>query len=88
MTSETLKALIRRALFEEWDPIGVKAIPGAEDEYDSYIPEIYRLLLERKGKDEIFAYLWRLETEHMGLTGDRQATKRFAELLKKLAAKL
>ena len=27
---------IRRLLMEEWDPIGVKGIPEAADEYDSY----------------------------------------------------
>ena len=31
-----LKAEVSRILFEVWDPIGVKDVPEAYDEYDSY----------------------------------------------------
>jgi hypothetical protein len=65
----------------EWDPIGVRDIPGAEDEYDAYIPEIYSLLVNQSSEKEIFAYLWQLETEHMGLTGNETATRNFAKTL-------
>ena len=72
---------IKTALPSEWDPIGVKHFPEAQDEYDSYAPHIYTLLITRRPRHELYDYLWRLETEHMGLTGDRQATERFAERL-------
>jgi len=75
---------IRSALLKEWDPIGVAEIEAAQDEYDSYVSTIYKMLISRKPKHEIFDYLWWLETEHMGLTGDRQATERFAERLYRL----
>ncbi len=75
---------IRNILFKEWDPIGVSEINEAKDEYDSYVGPIYKMLIARKSKNEIFGYLWWLETEHMGLTGDRQATEYFAEKLAKL----
>jgi hypothetical protein len=75
---------IRRALLQEWDPIGVGAIAEAQDEYDAYVPAIYKLLIARKPKHEIFDYLWWLETEHIGLTGDRQATEKFAERLMRI----
>lgn len=75
---------IRRILLKEWDPIGVSEIPEAQDEYDSYVGEIHKMLISRKPKYEIFDYLWWLETEHMGLTGNRQATEHFAERLAKL----
>jgi len=29
----------------EWDPIGVKGIPGAHDEYDSYVSAIHKMLI-------------------------------------------
>lgn len=74
-------AAIRRALMERWDPIGVKVIAEAQDEYDHYIPTIYKLLVSRSPKQEIFGYLWWLETDHMGLVGDRQATEAFADYL-------
>lgn len=74
---------IRAALLSEWDPIGVKHFPEAQEEYDSYAPHIYTLLTSRP-QEELSDYLWRLETEHMGLTGDRQATERFAERLMRI----
>jgi len=76
---------IRRALLQEWDPIGIGAIAEAQDEYDSYVPSIYKMLISQKPRHEIFDYLWWLETEHMGLTGDRQATEKFAERLMRVS---
>ena len=72
---------IKQAILKEWDPIGVGGIPEAQDEYDSYVPGVYKLLITRRPKHEVFDYLWTLETQHMGLTGDRQATEYFAERL-------
>jgi hypothetical protein len=72
---------IRRALLKEWDPIGVSEIAEAQDEYDSYVSAIYKMLIARKPRHEVFDYLWWLETEHMGLTGDRQVTEKFADRL-------
>jgi len=86
--AKTLHHEIRKALIEEWDPIGVGEIPEAQDEYDSYVPTIYKMLIARKPKHEIFDYLWWLETEHMGLTGDRQRTEQFAGKLLKLVEKV
>ena len=75
---------IRRALLQEWDPIGVGAIPEAQDEYDAYVSTIYKMLIARQPRHEVFKYLWWLETEHMGLTGDQQATEKFADRLMQL----
>jgi tetratricopeptide (TPR) repeat protein len=72
---------IRRAFLNDWDPIGVRGIAEAQDEYDSYVPTIYKMLISRKPRHELFDYLWWLETQHMGLTGDRQATERFVDRL-------
>jgi len=75
---------IRRVLLNEWDPIGVSEIMEAQDEYDSYVGAVYRMLITRKSKTDIFDYLWWLETEHMGLTGNRRSTEYIAERLAKL----
>ena len=72
---------IKPAILKEWDPIGVGGIPEAQDEYDSHIPGVRQLLIARRPKHEVFDYLWTLETQHMGLTGDRRATEHFAERL-------
>jgi hypothetical protein len=72
---------VRLALLNEWDPIGIKEFFKAADEYDAYVPDVVRLLMAHKSEKEIFNYLWQLETEHMGLEGDRTATLRFASRL-------
>jgi len=35
---------VRDALFYSWDPIGVSHNENLHDEYDSYVPEILRML--------------------------------------------
>jgi hypothetical protein len=72
---------IREVLLNEWDPIGVAQIPETADEYDSYVPTIYKMLISRVPKHELFDYLWWLESEHMGLTGDRGRTEEFTNRL-------
>jgi hypothetical protein len=81
-------ALIRDALLRDWDPIGVADIPDAQDEYDGYVASVHKLLIQQRSRTEVFDYLWWLETEHMGLKGDRQATLRFAERLLRLPQEL
>ena len=79
---------ISAILLNEWDPIGIKNIPEAKDEYDSYIPSIYNLVISQKSEEEIFHYLWWIETEYMGLCGDKQQTKIIARKLSLLATSL
>ncbi len=75
---------ISKALLKEWDPIGVSSFEGAQDEYDAYVGEIHRMLSQRASAKELFDYLWWLETQHMGLRGDRQRTEAFANRLLKI----
>lgn len=56
---------IRRVLFDDWDPIGIKGF-GPDDEYDHYIGGIYRLLTSRPSEDDIIEHLFKIETGHMG----------------------
>ncbi|HYV49769.1 MAG TPA: hypothetical protein VFA20_33165 [Myxococcaceae bacterium] len=74
-------AMIKRLLLEEWDPIGVSQFPEAQDEYDAYAPGVYQLLSRRPTPSEVFEHLWQLETQQMGLRGDREKTKKIAEKL-------
>ncbi len=67
--SKRIWADIRRVLMKVWDPIGVKDVPQAQDEYDSYVPGIYKLLIDRSSDDEIEAHLWLIVTETIGLSG-------------------
>jgi hypothetical protein len=67
----------------EWDPIGC-GVP--EDEYDSYIPTIYRLMQSRVSAAELASHLAKLETISMGLRERPGVNRRVAELLLDLMA--
>jgi hypothetical protein len=62
---------IHDILIKEWDPIGM-GVP--QDEYDSYIPQIYKRLITRASEQNLFDYLWWVETTNMGLSGNRTRT--------------
>lgn len=81
-----LPTQVRQILHVEWDPIGVSSFPGAQDEYESYVGEVCGLVSARAGKQRIFDYLWRMETEYMGLRGNRPRTEQIAERLANLSA--
>jgi hypothetical protein len=83
--ARALHQSIRTTLLRDWDPIGVSEIPEAQDEYDAYVPEIHALIVRRRPVAEIFDYLIWAETEHMGLSADRQKTRAVAEALGTLA---
>ena len=78
------QASIRQILMKEWDPIGVSDIPEAQDEYDSYVPHIYSQLIHHKSEQEVFDNLWKIETDRMGLYGNRQRTEKVTKMLMEL----
>jgi hypothetical protein len=67
---------IRHILHSEWDPIGC-GVP--HDEYDSYIPGIYRLLQECGDVRKLAAHLEKLETISMGLPSNSPRNRRVAK---------
>ena len=73
---------VRTILMSEWDPIGC-GVP--DDEYDSYIPMIYRLMQARVRVEDLAAHLLKLETDTMCLPPrpevDRCVAKRLLELM-------
>ncbi len=72
---------IRGILLHEWDPIGVAEEPNAQDEYDSYIHEIHGMLIRHEPRHRLIDHLWWVETEHMGLFGNRSPTEAVADRL-------
>lgn len=68
-------------MLDEWDPIGIQGIEEAKDEYNEYASSLCQLLILGKSEGEVFEYLWWLETEHMGLSGDMEKTKVIAKRL-------
>jgi hypothetical protein len=79
---------IRKILIDEWDPIGINHIPEAADEYDSYISGIHALLIRHESEHKIFDHLWNIETERMGLYGNRVRTEQVVISLMRLRDQL
>ena len=75
---------IRRILLHDWDPIGVSDVPEAQDEYDSYVGGVYRLLITKATPQQVFDFLWDVETVRMGLSGSRSRTLHIADQLHRL----
>jgi hypothetical protein len=72
---------IDEILWNDWDPIGVSGAPEARDEYYGYLPTVFRLALEGSGENKITDYLLSVETERMGLPGNKQKCKQIAGLV-------
>lgn len=58
---------IKRLLWEQWDPIGVLGLDGADGEYDGYALEIWTRLKRGVSARELAEYLTWAELEHMAL---------------------
>lgn len=50
---------IGEVLLSDWDPIGVNDVPEAQDEYDSYVGDVYRMLASGCSEDELVEHLWK-----------------------------
>lgn len=82
MTTEQKKLwdIVDKILWEDWDPIGVNdAAP--RDEYQPYVPTIFRMLLEKSTSEEISTELFNIETHKIGLSGDKKHFAMIAERL-------
>ena len=72
-----------RALFCQWDPIGVMDDPEwPRDEYDCMVGPCLRLLEEGAPEGQIADYLLHEITDHFGLDGNRPDCRRFAGRLR------
>ena len=82
---KTSQDAIRRVLLDKWDPIGVREVPEAQDEYDGYVGGVYRLLTTGVSVPELAEHLVRIERDSMGLSARSQACVDVASLLKQIA---
>jgi hypothetical protein len=72
---------IRKVLMSEWNPIGC-GVP--DDEYDGYIPVIYRLMQAQVGVEELASHLTKTEIESMGLSGGPAVESRNRDVAERL----
>ena len=64
--AQEIQELIRGVLLHDWDPIHVQDEPQAQDEYDSYVGGVYRLIASGAGPQALAEHLARIERDAMG----------------------
>jgi hypothetical protein len=75
---------IRQVLVKIWDPVGIKDEPHAQDEYDSYIGGVFRLLVNHSGDREIEDYLWKIIEGKIHVHPQKGATKDAVKALRSI----
>lgn len=66
---EELYRRVDEVLHYIWDPIGVRGVPQARDEYDSYLPKIFQLVRDETPANIIAQHLTEIVVNRMGLRG-------------------
>jgi hypothetical protein len=80
--SSKLRESIKQILLHKWDPIGITDVTEAQDEYDAYLSQIASSILRRATATELRDQLLAIETDLMGLEGDKsRASSVAAELV-------
>jgi len=72
---------IDEILFYKWDPIGISDSDGARDEYQSYLPRVFRMAIEFQSPDKVSEYLTAVATESMGLSETKEHDLAIAKLI-------
>jgi hypothetical protein len=80
------RAIVRKLLMQEWDPIGVRNHQGAEDEYDDYVAKVYVMLMDEESGESINSYLWDIATRYIGCSPSPDLAERCERVAEKLVA--
>lgn len=67
-----------------WDPIGSAGVPEARDEYDSYVPQVFSMIVANRDAKEIEEHLISIESDRMGLSltkASRENVHKVVEIL-------
>jgi hypothetical protein len=51
-----------------WDPCGIEGALQARDEYNSYLPQVFQLVLKKSSQKKIADHLLEIEVNMMGFT--------------------
>ncbi len=76
-----LRSKIKEILLYEWDPIGIKDSPDAQDEYDTYIDTLYSYVITKSDFKVILNYLRYIQEKVMGLDVDEEKLRKIAQKL-------
>ena len=78
--------MVQIVLVWAWDPIGVRGIPEAVDEYDSYAPAVLQMLETGASDQQIADYLTSVVRDRMELRPNPKADEDIAAMLRELYA--
>jgi len=79
--ADLLYRLCDEILLYCWDPIGVSGVPEARDEYRSYLPKVFQLVLADHAEEALTQYLISVERDSIGLTPNRERAEHIAQML-------
>ena len=75
---------IDEILWEDWDPIEVNKYENNRDEYQSYVPQVFRLANEDATVSEIAECLDEIATESIGIQSNLDHCIEIAKLIKSI----
>lgn len=76
-----LLGAVSEVLYHQWDPIGGAGEYLPRDEYESYVPQVFRLLKASADEKDVAEYLHWVTTERMGLGANRKHDEEIVEVL-------
>ncbi len=71
---------INKILLKDWDPLRIYRNPALQDEYEEYLPSLFRFICEQASETEIFEYLWWVENKVMEVKGNKTHTLKIASV--------
>ena len=86
MASPAKLRMIQIVLLRAWDPIGIRSMPEAADEYDSYAPVVLQMLETGASDRHIADYLTNVVRDQMALGPNPKADEDITVLLRELYA--
>ncbi len=72
---------VKEVLISSWDPIGIRAEPSAQDEYDSFVPAFFELIEKGATTETLSLYLQKIESDDFGLVPNKVKAQIVAERL-------
>lgn len=67
-----------------WDPLGIRDEPHAQDEYDSYLGDVFALLASGAFDDQLNEHLLRIDTERMEVPAKKEDMRSTVSALRQI----
>jgi len=83
MKNEDIVLIVKNILLKEWDPIVINSNPNLHDEYDNYVMPVINNLIIGITIKELADFLYKIEEEDIGMSGDFNTCSKVAGILKK-----